>query len=97
MKKHHITKEKVEHIAWLARIELSEEEKNIFTKQFNEILDYFKKIDTVDTNKVPPTYHVLDLVNIFREDEVLPSLNETDVLKNAPKKQRRFFRAPRII
>jgi aspartyl-tRNA(Asn)/glutamyl-tRNA(Gln) amidotransferase subunit C len=97
MKKGHISKKEVEHVAWLARIELSEEEKDLFTKQFNEILDYFKKIDSVNTEEVPPMYHVLYLVNIFREDEVLPSLPEKEVLKNAPKKERRFFRAPRLI
>ena len=64
---------------------------------WREILDYFKKIDSVDTEDVPPMYHVLYLVNIFREDEVLPSLPEKEVLKNAPKKERRFFRAPRLI
>ena len=97
MKNGHISKKEVEHVAWLARIELSEAEKDLFTKQFNEILDYFKKIDSVDTEDVPPMYHVLYLVNIFREDEVLPSLPEKEVLKNAPKKERRFFKAPRLI
>ena len=97
MNKRHISKEEVEHIAWLARIELSEREKARFTEQFNRILDYFKKIDEVDTEKVPPTYHVLDLVNIYREDKVTPSLPPKEVLKNAPKKEKRFFRAPRIV
>lgn len=97
MKKGHISKKEVEHVAWLARIELSEEEKDLFTKQFNDILDYFKKIDSVDTEGVPPMYHVLYLVNVFREDEVLPPLPEKEILKNAPKKERRFFRAPRLI
>ena len=97
MKKRHISKEEVEHVAWLARIELSEEDKDLFTKQFNEIIDYFKKIYAVDTKGVPPTHHVLGLVNIYREDKVLPSLPAKEVLKNAPKKERRFFRAPRII
>ena len=97
MNKRHISKEEVEHIAWLARIELSEREKARFTEQFNRILEYFKKIDEVDTEKVPPTYHVLDLVNVYREDKVTPSLPPKDVLKNAPKKQKRFFKAPKIV
>ena len=90
MKKRHISKEEVEHLAWLARIELSEEEKDLFTKQINEILDYFKKIDTVDTKDVTPKYHVLDLVNVYREDKVLPSLPTKEVLKNAPKKEKKY-------
>jgi len=97
MKKLHISKEEVEHIAWLAHIELSEEEKELFTEQFNRILDYFKKIDEVDTEKIPPTYHVLDLVNVYREDKVSPSLPAKETLRNAPKKEKRFFKAPRIV
>jgi len=97
MKKRHISKEEVEHIAWLARIELSEKEKELFTEQFNKILDYFKKIDEVETEEIPPTYHVLDLVNVYREDKVSPSLPPEKILKNAPKKEKRFFKAPRIV
>jgi len=97
VKKRRISKKEVEHIAWLARIELSEEEKGLFTKQFNEILDYFEKIDEVETEEVPPTYHVLDLVNVYREDEVLSSLSIEEALKNAPKKEKQFLKAPRIV
>lgn len=97
MKKQIITKEQVEHIAWLARIMLSEKEKELFTKQFNEILAYFKKLDKLDTEKVPPTYHVLDFVNAFREDEVRPPLPKEKPLENAPKKEGRYFKAPKII
>jgi len=97
MKKRRISKKEVEHIAWLARIELSEEEKALFTEQFNQILDYFEKIDQVETEEVPPTYHVLDLVNVYREDEVLSSLSIEEALKNAPKKEKQFLKAPRIV
>ncbi len=97
MNKRHISKEEVDQIAWLARIELSEREKARFTKQFNRILEYFKKIDEVDTDKIPPTYHVLDLVNVYRGDKVTPSLPPKEVLKNAPKKEKRFFKAPKIV
>jgi len=97
MKKRRISKKEVEHIAWLARIELSEEEKALFTEQFNEILDYFEKIDEVETEEVSPTYHVLDLVNVYREDEVLSSLSIEEALKNAPKKEKQFLKAPRIV
>jgi len=97
MKKRRISKKEVEHIAWLARIELSEEEKALFTEQFNQILDYFEKIDQVETEEVPPTYHVLDLVNVYREDEVLSSLSIEEALKSAPKKEKQFLKAPRIV
>jgi len=92
-----ITIEDVEHIAWLAHIELTEEEKEVFVEQFNRILDFFKKIDEVDTSNVPPTYHVLDLVNVFRKDEIGEPLPKDSVLMNAPKKEDGFFKSPRIV
>lgn len=97
MKKRRITKKEVEHVAWLAHVDLSEEEKRIFTEQFNEILDYFEKIDDAETEDVPPTYHVLDLVNVYREDEAAESIEREDALRNAPKKEKGFFKAPRIV
>ncbi len=97
MMRRRITKEEVEHIAWLAHVELSGEEKTTFTEQFNEILDYFEKIDEADTEDVPPTHHVLDLVNVYREDETKESMIREDALRNAPKKEKDFFKAPRIV
>jgi len=97
MKRQHLSKKEVEHIAWLAHIELSDKEKILFTEQFNEILDYFKKIDNVDTEGVEPTYHVLDLKNVSRTDETTPSLPIEEALRNAPKKEKKFIKAPRII
>jgi aspartyl-tRNA(Asn)/glutamyl-tRNA(Gln) amidotransferase subunit C len=97
MKRHRLSKKEVEHAAWLAHIELSEKEKNLFTEQFNDILDYFKKIDAIDTEDIQPTYHVLDLKNIYREDEETPSLPTKEALKNAPKKEKKFLKAPRIV
>ena len=92
-----ISEKDVEHIANLARIELTEEEKRCFTEQFNTILEYFEIINDLDTEEVPPTSHVIDVTNAFREDQVSPSLNLEDVLKNASKKERGFFKAPKII
>jgi aspartyl-tRNA(Asn)/glutamyl-tRNA(Gln) amidotransferase subunit C len=97
MKEEKLSKKDVEHIAWLAHIELSEGEKSLFTEQFNEILDYFKKIDEVDTEGVEPTYHVLDLNNVSRKDETEPSLTTEEALSNAPKKDGKFVKAPRIV
>jgi len=97
MKRQHLSKKEVEHIAWLAHIELSDQEKILFTEQFNEILDYFKKIDEVDTEGVEPTYHVLDLKNVSRTDETTPSLPREEALRNAPKKEKKFIKAPRIV
>ncbi|MCW4015393.1 MAG: Asp-tRNA(Asn)/Glu-tRNA(Gln) amidotransferase subunit GatC [Candidatus Bathyarchaeota archaeon] len=97
MKKQHLSKKEVEHVAWLAHIELSDEEKTLFTEQFNEILEYFKKIDETNTQNVEPTYNVLDLTNVSRKDETKPSLPTKEALRNAPKKEKKFFKAPRIV
>ncbi|MEM3585763.1 MAG: Asp-tRNA(Asn)/Glu-tRNA(Gln) amidotransferase subunit GatC [Candidatus Jordarchaeaceae archaeon] len=92
-----ISKEQVEHVAWLAKIKLTEDEMNTFTKQLNEILNFFKKIDEIDTSNIAPTFHVLDLVNVLRDDVVEPSLSIEDALKNAPQKEDSFIKAPRIL
>ena len=97
IKKQHLTKKDVEHVALLAHIEISENEKILFTNQFNDILDYFKKIDSIDTEGISPTYHVLDINNVTRKDEPDSSLTVEEALQNASKKEKRFFKAPRIV
>ena len=97
MKRIHVSKKDVEYVARLAHIELTEQEKALFTEQFNDILEYFKKIDGIDTNGIEPTYHVLDLSNVSRTDETKPSLSTEEALRNAPKKEKKFLKAPRIV
>jgi aspartyl-tRNA(Asn)/glutamyl-tRNA(Gln) amidotransferase subunit C len=97
MNRRRISRDEVEHVAWLAHIELTEEEKNLFTEQFNRILEFFREIDEADTEGVPPTYHVLDLTNIFREDRSGEPLPREEALRNAPKKEEGFFKSPRIV
>jgi aspartyl-tRNA(Asn)/glutamyl-tRNA(Gln) amidotransferase subunit C len=92
-----ISEKKVEHIAWLAKIELSEEEKKLFTEQFNSILEYFKIIDEADTTDIPPTYHAVELTNVLREDVVEPSLSRDKAIANASSIERGFFKAPKIL
>ena len=92
-----ITREDVEHVADLARLELTPEEKETFIVQLNAILSYFDKLNELDTTGVEPTSHVLPLSNVFREDEVRPSLDRTHALQNAPEESHFFFKVPRII
>ncbi|MFH0897632.1 MAG: Asp-tRNA(Asn)/Glu-tRNA(Gln) amidotransferase subunit GatC [Candidatus Bathyarchaeota archaeon] len=91
------SEEEVEHIAWLARIELSEEEKKLFTLQLSTILDYFHIIDEANTEGVQPTLQVLNLVNVSREDVVEKSLKSDVALANAPMKDKGYFKAPRVL
>ena len=92
-----ITPDEVEHIGWLARIKLSTEEKEQYSGQLNDILDYFGKIDELKTDDVDPTYQVLALHNVFREDVASESLEQERALVNAPKTMDGYFKAPRIM
>ncbi|HDD64948.1 MAG TPA: Asp-tRNA(Asn)/Glu-tRNA(Gln) amidotransferase subunit GatC, partial [Firmicutes bacterium] len=61
------------------------------------IIDYVSKLKEVDTENIEPTYHVLPVTNVFREDKVEKSLDIEEVLKNAPDRFKNFFKVPRII
>lgn len=87
----------VEHIAELARLKFTEEELDNFTGQLNEILAYVEKLNELDTEKVEPLSHPIEGSNVFREDEVKPSISTEDALKNAPKKDEQFFHVPKVI
>ncbi|MHA1755068.1 MAG: Asp-tRNA(Asn)/Glu-tRNA(Gln) amidotransferase subunit GatC [Candidatus Odinarchaeia archaeon] len=92
-----LSEEEVKHISWLSKIKLTEEQIKLFTKQFNDILNYFKKLDQADTSNVKLELYVTPLVDVFREDIVKPSLSLEQALKNAPKTEKTFIKAPKII
>jgi aspartyl-tRNA(Asn)/glutamyl-tRNA(Gln) amidotransferase subunit C len=92
-----ITREAVEHVAELARLELMPAEKEQFIAQLNNILTYFEKLNELDTTDVEPTAQVIPMLNVFRDDAVQPSLDRTKVLQNAPEESHFFFKVPRII
>ena len=92
-----ISRDEVKHVANLARLRFDEGELEKFTDQLNVILTYIDKLNELDTSEVEPTYHVLDLVNVFREDQVQPSLPREAALANAPEHADGFFQVPRII
>lgn len=87
----------VEHVAKLARLDLSEEEKTKFTEQLNAILKYAEKLNELDTDDVAPTSHVLPIANVMREDEVRPSLPIEKVLLNAPDEEDGQIRVPAVL
>jgi aspartyl-tRNA(Asn)/glutamyl-tRNA(Gln) amidotransferase subunit C len=92
-----IGKKDLEHIGWLARLELSEEDKEKYTPRLNSVLDYFGELDKMDTGGVEPLYHVMPVKNVFREDVPTGSLSQEEALSNAPKKQDGFIKAPRMM
>ena len=92
-----ITVKDVEHVAKLARLQLSEDEKERFTGQLNAILKYADKLNELDTEGVPPTSHVLKLTNVMREDVTRPSWPIEKVMQNAPEEEDGQFRVPAVI
>jgi aspartyl-tRNA(Asn)/glutamyl-tRNA(Gln) amidotransferase subunit C len=92
-----ISEAQVEHVAQLARLALSDEEKQRLTEQLNAILTYMEQLGEVPTEGVEPTAHVLDLVNVFRDDTVHQSLSADAALTNAPETAHHFFVVPRIV
>lgn len=92
-----ISKEEIEHIASLARLYLSEDEKELFGSQLSSVLDYVEKLNELDTKNIEPTSHVLPLSNVMRDDIASPSIPREDALLNAPDHTDKFFRVPKII
>lgn len=87
----------VDHVAWLARLDLSSEEKEVFGRQLGQILEHAEIVSSVETEGVPPTSHPIPVSNVMREDVVTPSLSQDEALSNAPRPERGAFAVPRII
>ena len=92
-----LTIQEVEHIAELAKLKLTAEEKTRYRDQLSAILDYANHLQAVDTTEIPQTATVLPLKNIMREDKQQPSLPPEIALANATKKENGFFRVPAIL
>jgi len=92
-----LTKKDVEQVALLARLEIAEEEKELFTQQLDHILGHISMLNKVQTDAVPPTYHVLPQKNIWREDKVEPSLLREEALANAPEQENGCFKVLKVI
>lgn len=92
-----LTRADVEHIAQLARLELTPEEKERFREQLSAILEYAARLQELDTEAIPPTAQVIEWRNVMREDEVRPSLPQKDVLANAPEARDGYFVVPTVL
>ena len=87
----------VEHVARLARLELSDADKERMRRELDSILSYIDKLRAVDTEGVEPTSHAVPLTNVMREDVTRSSFPQSDMLANAPERSGNFFRVPKII
>lgn len=89
--------QEVMHIERLARLRLTDEEREMYRKQLNDVLNYAAKLDEIDTTNVPPMYHVLPVNNVLREDIPKESFSQKEALSNAPLESEGFFVIPPIL
>ena len=87
----------VSKVAKLARLALTDEEKQMFTSQMDAILAYVEKLNELDTTGVVPTSHAVPMDNAFRDDVIRPSIGTENALGNAPDRTGDFFRVPKVI
>lgn len=92
-----ITTENIEHIARLTKLEISDKDKENFTKDMNVIIEYLEIIKELDLKDVKPTVHVLPITNVYREDVVIPSLDRELVLANAKSSGEGCFKVAKVV
>lgn len=92
-----LSREEVEHIAELARLGLTEEDKERFAQQLSAILEYAETLQKLDTAAIPPTAQVLALQNVMRTDEVTVHFVREDVLANAPETENGYFKIQAVL
>lgn len=89
--------QQVKHIAWLARLSLSDEEVERFSLQLSNILENFEILKEVDTSNVPPASHLVPLYNVLRKDMVTESYPRAEILANAPRQAEDCFQVQPIL
>jgi aspartyl-tRNA(Asn)/glutamyl-tRNA(Gln) amidotransferase subunit C len=92
-----LTRSDVEHVAFLARLALTQDELDRLEGQLNHILDQYAKLAELDTEAIPPTAQTIELENILREDVVTPSLALDDVLRNAAEAAGGYVVVPAVL
>tara|TARA_Y100000991_G_C21805176_1_gene277163 strand:- start:96 stop:389 length:294 start_codon:yes stop_codon:yes gene_type:complete len=92
-----ITKEEVQKVAQLARLELNENEINNHAVQLEKILKYIEQLEKINTNDVSCTTRAIEVINVFRKDEKKDYVNNEELLDLAPSREDKFFKVPKII
>jgi aspartyl-tRNA(Asn)/glutamyl-tRNA(Gln) amidotransferase subunit C len=92
-----ISRDDVLHVAKLARLELTDEELELFTPQLAAVLEHAADVEALDVAGVPPTAHPYPLRNVFRDDEIRPSVDRDEVLGQAPAVEDGRFKVPAIL
>ena len=91
-----ITIKDVEHVAKWARLELTEQEKEMFTHQLGDVLEHVERMNEVDTTGVTPMNHPIDFFNVMREDIKIYENTREELMQNAPDVEGEFFKVPKI-
>lgn len=92
-----ISKDKIKEIAKLARLEVSEEKMDLFSKQLSQILEYMELLAEVDTSNVEPLYSPMEHSTPYREDKVVCNYSRDEVLSNAPLDDGEYFIVPKVV
>ena len=92
-----LNKQDIEHIAKLAKLKFNDEEIDKLAPQLNRILQYVEKLNELDTENVEPLSHPVANTNVFREDIQKESTSTEEALKNAPQKDDKYFKVPKVI
>jgi aspartyl-tRNA(Asn)/glutamyl-tRNA(Gln) amidotransferase subunit C len=92
-----LTRDDVAHVAHLARLDITDEELDLYTEQLAAVLEHAADVEALDTSGVPPTAHPLPISNVLRDDVVEPSIDRDEVLAQAPAVEDGRFRVPRIL
>lgn len=92
-----INRDEIKKIALLSRLDISEENMGSVEKALNDVLSYVTELEELDLDGVQPMAHAVPLQNVFREDEVKPSLDHDLALQNAPEEENGYFKVPRVV
>lgn len=92
-----LSRDEVRKVSTLARLQWSDAELDTLTRQLGQVVDYFRQLDELDTQAIPPMAHVADLHNVFAADIVRPSLPRDAALANAPKRDDECYRVPAVL
>ena len=92
-----LTRHDVEKVTLLARLMLTEEELDMMTAQLSQVVQYVEQLSELDTSGIEPMAHAVDVRNVFRSDDVRPSLDRDSALQNAPKRDDECYRVPAVL
>ena len=92
-----LSREEVRHVAQLARLDFSDDEEQRMAGEMSQILDYVEKLDELDTSGVPQMSHVLDVTNVFREDDIRSRIDREQALEPASDTEDGYFQVPQVI